>query len=177
MLTCFVWPVVCRMLERLKYQLVHLDRYEPTRQRKTLWTLSNRKEPSFLPAILRERKPVLFVLFALEQGIFENVAQCEHTFELAFLIDDDETVDARFANRIIDGGHLVIYRAGVYAREVLQPKLVLARNINAKGWICTSDRFSNASPTVKVRSSYTPPLMSVMTSTDSNTLMTDSVPH
>lgn len=43
---------------------------------------------------------------------------------------------------------------------------------NNKVKCITSERFSKASPTVKFRSSYTPPLISDMTSTASKTLTT-----
>lgn len=101
--------------------------------------------------------------------MFKHIAQRDYALEFAVLINDHEAVHARPPDRVVYRRHVVVQRAGEDAREILQ-KLDWYSFYPDK--LLTSERFSKASPTVRFRSSYTPPLMSAMTSTASNTLST-----
>jgi len=80
-------------------------------------------------------------------------------------------VHARLADCVVDGGHAVLDRAGEDAGEVLWDVSGVACGESWERGL-TGERFSRASPTVRLRSSYEPPLISAITSTDSKTLRT-----
>ena len=79
----------------------------------------------------RRKSPLLpsFLQRAVER-VVENVAQREQAYEVAALVDHDEAVHARFADRVEDGVEAVIECASVDAGEVLgKLKLVMALNV------------------------------------------------
>lgn len=98
----------------------------------------------------------LLVLLAFKQRVLEDVTQCEHALELVLFIDYDETVHAAPANRVVNGGELVLHRARVYAGEILH-RTAGVSIAKQSGWgkfrDLTSERLSSASPTVRFRSS------------------------
>ena len=62
---------------------------------------------------------VLVVVDAFEEREFEHIAEGQHAAQLGVLINDDEAVDARLADGVVDGGHAVLHGAGEDAGEVL----------------------------------------------------------
>lgn len=86
-----------------------------------------KKKDGQLPVVLAIRQP-------LEQRVLEDVAKREHALELVLLVDDDEAVDARSADGVVDGGELVLHGAGVYAGEVLC-LVSIAVDERRRGWM------------------------------------------
>lgn len=59
------------------------------------------------------------VLLALQQGILQDITQRQDALQFAVLVDDDEAVDARLADGVVNGAELVLHGARVDAGEVL----------------------------------------------------------
>ena len=43
-----------------------------------------------------------------QKYVFQDVAESQHTLDPPFLVDDDKTMDAGFANRVEDGSKVVV---------------------------------------------------------------------
>jgi len=93
---------------------------------------------------------------------------------MVLIVDYDKTMDAGLANGIKDGIETIVNRTGVYAGEVLD--MLLAPGVaDCNPEYLTSGRFCRASPTLRLSSSYAPPLRIVITSTASKTLTTTPI--
>lgn len=72
------------------------------------------KNPLSVPLILVPKRAV--------ERVVENIAERQEADEVAALVDDDEPVHARLADRVEDGVEAVVQRASVNAGEVLRTK-------------------------------------------------------
>lgn len=61
----------------------------------------------------------LIFVDAFEEGEFEHVTEGQYAAQFGVLVDDDEAVHARLADRVVDGRHAVLDGAGEDAWEVL----------------------------------------------------------
>lgn len=84
------------------------------------------------------------------------------------IIHDDQAMDSGATDRVEDSVQAILNGAGINARKVLNESI--PTSIQTFSRVLTGERFFNASPTRRLRSSYTPPLIKVMTSTASKTL-------
>lgn len=111
-----------------------------------------------------------FFILAFEQNILQNITQRENTDEAEVVINHNQPVNPGLADGVKDSVKAVIDRAGIDSRKVLPAVSSLYRITESES--LTGERFFNASPTLRFKSSYTPPLISVITSTASKTLYT-----
>ena len=113
---------------------------------------------SYIKTATKNHKDILllksrasFVLFSFEQSVLKDITQGQHAREVLVLVDDDESVYARPAYRVVDCGELILHRAGVDTWEILRDGS--ARCCLRVRGTHTSDRFKRASPTLISRSS------------------------
>ena len=66
------------------------------------------------------------ISFALQENIFQDIAQRENAHQTVVLVDDHKSMDSRFPDRIKDGVEAVIDGTCVYSREILRRRLALA---------------------------------------------------
>ena len=51
--------------------------------------------------------------------MLQDIAECDNALELVLFVYDNEAVDPRFADCVVNGGHIVVEGAGEDAWEVL----------------------------------------------------------